>query len=275
MSHLVDQPQGAENSDYESDSSALSDVPLDPCELPHTRTVRARPAKKRKRKGDVRKRGRIHGPGELEQWAERANESYVYDKLVPLAAPGSAGVSTTANLSAAVNLSAQPDFKSQRSRIEEIVEDMGYLVMFYPKFHCELNWIEYYWGACKHYARKHCNYTLPGLMEAVPEALESVKRSLIFKYWRRAQRIIQAYREGVTFGDKDTERGSIPVTGGSHSESQAQMGNKLIIGVTAPAFALNLVPTTSYPLTTIYTVFAAYFQTKISVRQLGLYLPAP
>lgn len=66
MSHLVDQPQGAENSDYESDSSALSDVPLDPCELPHTRTVRARPAKKRKRKGDVRKRGRIHGPGELE-----------------------------------------------------------------------------------------------------------------------------------------------------------------------------------------------------------------
>ncbi|KAA8893418.1 hypothetical protein FN846DRAFT_914062 [Sphaerosporella brunnea] len=81
---------------------------------------------------------------------------------------------------------------SQRSRIEEIFEDAGHLVMFYPKFHCELNWIEYYWGAYKHYARKHCNYTLPGLIEAVPEALESVKPSLIFKYWRRTQRIIQA-----------------------------------------------------------------------------------
>jgi hypothetical protein len=64
---------------------------------------------------------------------------------------------------AAAILSAQPDFKGQRSRIEEIVEDAGHLVMFYPKFHCELNWIEYYWGACKHYARKHCNYTLPGI----------------------------------------------------------------------------------------------------------------
>jgi hypothetical protein len=27
----------------------------------------------------------------------------------------------------------------------------GCLVMFYPKFHCELNWIEYYCRACKHY----------------------------------------------------------------------------------------------------------------------------
>jgi hypothetical protein len=40
-------------------------------------------------------------------------------------------------------------------------------------------------------------------MEAVPEALESVKPSLIFKYWRRTQRIIQAYREGATFGDEE------------------------------------------------------------------------
>ncbi|KAA8893425.1 hypothetical protein FN846DRAFT_529170 [Sphaerosporella brunnea] len=64
-----------------------------------------------------------------QQWAERANEPYVYDKLVPLAAL----VSTVANLS------AQPDFKGQRSRIEEVVEDAGHLVMFYPKFHCELN----------------------------------------------------------------------------------------------------------------------------------------
>ncbi|KAA8904885.1 hypothetical protein FN846DRAFT_18768 [Sphaerosporella brunnea] len=45
-----------------------------------------------------------------------------------------------ANLSAAAaNLSAQPDFKGQHSRIEEIVEDAGHLVMFYQKFHCELN----------------------------------------------------------------------------------------------------------------------------------------
>jgi hypothetical protein len=26
-----------------------------------------------------------------------------------------------------------------------------------------MNWIEYYWGSCKQYARKHCTYTLPGI----------------------------------------------------------------------------------------------------------------
>jgi hypothetical protein len=40
-------------------------------------------------------------------------------------------------------------------------------------------------------------------MEAVPEALKSVKPSLILKYWRQTQRIIQAYREGATFGDEE------------------------------------------------------------------------
>ena len=36
------------------------------------------------------------------------------------------------------------------------------IFIFYLKVHCELNWIEYYWGRCKYFARKHCNYTLPG-----------------------------------------------------------------------------------------------------------------
>ena len=59
-------------------------------------------------------------------------------------------------------LSAQDDFQSTRSRLQEIVEDTGHIFLLYPKFHCELNWIEYYWGSCKHFARKHCNYTLAG-----------------------------------------------------------------------------------------------------------------
>jgi hypothetical protein len=47
-----------------------------------------------------------------------------------------------------------------RSRLQEIVEEAGHIFLLYPKFHCELNWIEYYWGRCKHFTRKHCNYTL-------------------------------------------------------------------------------------------------------------------
>ena len=49
-----------------------------------------------------------------------------------------------------------------RSRLEEIVEDSSHIFLLYPMFYCELNWIERYWGSCKHFARKHRNYTLAG-----------------------------------------------------------------------------------------------------------------
>ena len=58
--------------------------------------------------------------------------------------------------------SAQDDSQSTRSGLQEKVEGAGHIFPLYPKFHCELNWIEYYWGNCKHFARKHCNYTLAG-----------------------------------------------------------------------------------------------------------------
>jgi hypothetical protein len=33
--------------------------------------------------------------------------------------------------------------------LQEIIEAKGHKVVFYPKFHCELNYIEMYWGAAK------------------------------------------------------------------------------------------------------------------------------
>ena len=43
----------------------------------------------------------------------------------------------------------QPDFKNVRSHLEELITSHGHLCDFYPKFHCELNYIEQYWGAVK------------------------------------------------------------------------------------------------------------------------------
>jgi len=47
--------------------------------------------------------------------------------------------------------------------LETVILQAGHEVIFYPKFHCELNNIEYYWAALKRYTREHCKYSLPEL----------------------------------------------------------------------------------------------------------------
>jgi hypothetical protein len=46
-------------------------------------------------------------------------------------------------------LFTQPDFVNQKSHLEELITSRGHLCDFYPKYHCELNFIEQYWGAAK------------------------------------------------------------------------------------------------------------------------------
>jgi hypothetical protein len=65
-------------------------------------------------------------------------------------------------------LSLRPDFMAQKCEIEERIKAHHHRVLFYPKFHCELNYMEYYWCHSKRYAREHCDYTITGLRENVP-----------------------------------------------------------------------------------------------------------
>ena len=46
-------------------------------------------------------------------------------------------------------LFTQPNFMAQKSQLEEFVASWGHICDFYPKYHCELNVIEQYWGALK------------------------------------------------------------------------------------------------------------------------------
>src|SRR5882724_7498033 len=43
----------------------------------------------------------------------------------------------------------KPEFGSQCLHLEEFITFRGHICDFYPKFHCELNLIEQYWGATK------------------------------------------------------------------------------------------------------------------------------
>ncbi|KAJ8580768.1 hypothetical protein M405DRAFT_752868 [Rhizopogon salebrosus TDB-379] len=48
-------------------------------------------------------------------------------------------------------LEYKSDFKEQKSLVQEIIERAGHLCIFLPKFHCELNFIEFFWGRVKKY----------------------------------------------------------------------------------------------------------------------------
>ena len=45
----------------------------------------------------------------------------------------------------------QPDFVAQISLVQEVIMTAGHLCIFLLKFHCELNFIEFFWGAVKKY----------------------------------------------------------------------------------------------------------------------------
>ena len=69
-------------------------------------------------------------------------------------------------------LFTQPDFENQKSHLEEFITTRGHICDFYPKYHCELNFIEQYWGAAKLIYR-----TSPKTKD-MKEMEENVKNSL-------------------------------------------------------------------------------------------------
>ena len=71
--------------------------------------------------------------------------------------------------------------------------------MYYPKFHRELNHIEYFWCDGKSWTRRHCKYTIEGLREDVPKALSLVKSSTILGHYKSCLKKMDLYREKVVW----------------------------------------------------------------------------
>ena len=94
-------------------------------------------------------------------------------------------------------LDLQPDFKEQHSLVQEVIEEAGHICIFLPKFHCELNFIEYFWGAVKRYLRENCDYTFITLQENLPKALEFVSVETIRRWEHRMWHWVDAYDVGM------------------------------------------------------------------------------
>ena len=84
--------------------------------------------------------------------------------------------------------------------VENFLEARNHIVLFIPKFHCELNPIERVWGQAKVFTRAHTNFTLGHLRQIVGTALDSVSSDLIRKYFRRVNEYEKAYFDGKKAG---------------------------------------------------------------------------
>jgi hypothetical protein len=101
-------------------------------------------------------------------------------------------------------MESQPDFLAEKSLLDIEITKRGHECLFYPKFHCELNYyIELFWGAVKRYTREHCNYSFRELEETVQDGLESVSLHTIRRFANRSRKWIDSYINGLSEKQKE------------------------------------------------------------------------
>ena len=93
-------------------------------------------------------------------------------------------------------LKQHPDFRDEKCRIERLLaEKHNHIAYFLPKFHCELNPIEWVWVQAKCYSKDYCKYSIVSLRKNVVPALESVPLDSIQKHFRKVRHYMFAYLE--------------------------------------------------------------------------------
>jgi hypothetical protein len=61
-------------------------------------------------------------------------------------------------------LSQQPDFQEQKEWLQEVVTNSGFVINYYPKYHCEFNFIEMFGGTAKAFSKSHCTFNFNNLV---------------------------------------------------------------------------------------------------------------
>eukprot|EP01032_Pedospumella_encystans_P011026 gene11026-12856_t len=99
---------------------------------------------------------------------------------------------------ACARVAALPDFMGQREWLRETIENAGHTIDYYPKFHCELNYIEMVWAYAKAQLRRECTYSFPDLVTRLPDVLHDVPMSFHRRALRHCFRFMSGYRQGLS-----------------------------------------------------------------------------
>ena len=76
-----------------------------------------------------------------------------------------------------------------------------HLCIFLPKFHCELAFIEFFWGSTKKYLWENCDYSFDTLKTNMPIAMTAVPLATIRRWELRSRRWMDAYRSRLRTRD--------------------------------------------------------------------------
>lgn len=90
------------------------------------------------------------------------------------------------------------DFREQKSVLQEAIESRSHKCIFLPKFHCELNPIEMYWGYCKARYRQVIKTGFKHAKQEVLIALNSCPIDTMRRFCNRSFRFMDAYRKGLS-----------------------------------------------------------------------------
>jgi hypothetical protein len=91
-------------------------------------------------------------------------------------------------------LSQQNDFRSQMSWLEETVVNQGCAIIFFPKYHCELNFIEMIWGFLKAKLRRACTFLFNDLKIRLKEYISTIQPGIFRRFARHCFRYMSGYR---------------------------------------------------------------------------------
>ncbi|KDQ07621.1 hypothetical protein BOTBODRAFT_119805 [Botryobasidium botryosum FD-172 SS1] len=92
----------------------------------------------------------------------------------------------------------EPDFVNVKSLLETACEKRGFLVLFVPKFHCELNFIELCWGYSKRIYQEFPMLSAEEDLEKnVLKALEAIPIETIRRFTTKSHRFMDTYRKGL------------------------------------------------------------------------------
>ena len=95
-------------------------------------------------------------------------------------------------------LSDCPDFQEDCCWLEETLKARNHKLIFFPKFHCELNFIEMIWGYAKARLRAGCEFNFKWLEAQLPTVLDSIPLSFFRSTSRHCFRYMDSYRYDLT-----------------------------------------------------------------------------